>query len=181
MLRSRLDSSVSSPRTIENYVDAVWSFCAYLVAHNVLSFKNVSEPLVVSYFNGADGKPRGRTISRRIRNAILRCLDLWEEGIGNRVVSMLPDYPSGTTIYPRLSKEESAAVEKVLINDSNSVPYRSKAICSLAFYAGLRESDISGLTCENVNFKKKVIHVKQQKTGMEVTIPLDVVCSNLIT
>ena len=180
MLRSRLDSSVSSPRTIENYVDAVWSFCAYLVAHNVLSFKNVSEPLVVSYFNGADGKPRGRTISRRIRNAILRCLDLWEEGIGNRVVSMLPDYPSGTTIYPGLSKEESAAVEKVLINDSNSVPYRSKAICSLAFYAGLRESDISGLTCGNVNFKKKVIHVKQQKTGMEVTIPLDVVCSNLI-
>ena len=42
MLRSRLYSSVSSPRTIENYVDAVWSFCAYLDAHNVLSFKNVA-------------------------------------------------------------------------------------------------------------------------------------------
>lgn len=180
MLRSRLDSSVSSPRTIENYVDAVWSFCAYLAAHNVLSFKNVTEQMVVAYFNGADGKPRGRTISCRIRNAILRCLDQWAEGVGSQVVSMLPDYPSGTTIYPGLSKEESAAVEKVLINDSNTVSYRSKAICSLAFYAGLRESDISGLTCGNVNFKKKFIHVKQQKTGMEVTIPLDVVCGNLI-
>ena len=31
-----------------------------------------------------------------------------------------------------------------------------------------------------MNFKKKVIHVKQQKTGMEVIIPLDVICSNLI-
>lgn len=180
MLRERLARTDLSSRTIENYVDAVWSFCAYMAAQNVLSFKNITEQLVVAYFNGADGKARGCTISRRIRNAIRKCLDLWENGIGDRVIAMLPDYPSGITIYPGLSKEESAAVEKVLICDGNSVSYRSKAICSLAFYAGLRESDISGLTCDNVNFKKKVIHVKQQKTGMEVIIPLDVICSNLI-
>ena len=179
-LRKRLASTTLSPRTIENYVDAVWSFCAYLSEHNVQSLKNVTEQLVVAYFNGSDGKTRGRTISRRIRNAILKCLDLWEEGIGDRVVAMLPDCPSGTTIYPGLSKDESAVVEKILISDDASVSYRSKAICSLAFYAGLRESDISSLTCNNVNFKKKVIHIKQQKTGMELTIPLDVICSNLI-
>lgn len=128
------------------------------------SLKNVTEQLVVAYFNGSDGKTRGRTISRRIRNAILKCLDLWEEGIGDRVVAIFPIVASGTTIYPGLSKDESAVVEKILISDDASVSYRSKAICSLAFYAGLRESDISSLTCNNVNFKKKVIHIKQQKT-----------------
>lgn len=71
-------------------------------------------------------------------------------------------------------------MEKILISDDASVSYRSKAICSLAFYAGLRESDISSLTCNNVNFKKKRHTYQAAEDGMELTIPLDVICSNLI-
>ncbi len=47
MLRERLARTDLSSRTIENYVDAVWSFCAYMAAQNVLSFKNITEVQMV--------------------------------------------------------------------------------------------------------------------------------------
>jgi len=55
-----------------------------------------------------------------------------------------------------------------------------KAIATIAYYTGLRGTDILSLTPENIDWEKETIHLVQSKTGIELTLPMNAIVGNAI-
>jgi integrase len=93
---------------------------------------------------------------------------------------MIPEFPRRTRLYDYLQPEESKQIATALGDDNNKLTYRSKAIGKLAYYTGMRRIDIANLRFENISLEKEEIRFVQQKTGLEVCIPLRSVVGNAI-
>jgi integrase len=121
-----------------------------------------------------------RYSSQAISTVLKTCMHLYPDGECNRIIGMLPEFPRRTRLYDYLQPEESKRIATALDDDSNKLTYRSKAIGKLAYYTGMRRIDISSLRFESINLEKEEIIIVQQKTGLEVCIPLRSVVGNAI-
>jgi len=79
-------------------------------------------------------------------------MHLYPDGECNRIMGMIPDFPRRTRMYDYLQPEEIRQIAIALDDDKNKLTYRSK---------------------EEITFV-------QQKTGLEVCIPLRPVVGNAI-
>jgi integrase len=93
---------------------------------------------------------------------------------------MIPEFPKRTRLYDYLQPDESKQIATALDDNNNKLTYRSKAIGKLAYYTGMRRIDIANLRFESINLEKEEITFVQQKTGLEVCIPLRSVVGNAI-
>lgn len=68
----------------------------------------------------------------------------------------------------------SEDIEKVLksIDTSTNVGKRDYAILTILIYLGLRFTDVKNLKFENIDWKKNVINLNQNKTKKYITLPL---------
>lgn len=75
--------------------------------------------------------------------------------------------------------QERAEIESTLSGDTLTL--RDKAIGTVAYYTGLRSSDISGLTLDDIDLEhERIVIGSQQKTGMPLTLPLRPIVRNAI-
>lgn len=70
---------------------------------------------------------------------------------------------------------------KSALDDADSgLCLRERAIGKLLMYTGLRACDIAALRLEDIDWKKDVIRVTQQKTGAPLALPLRAVVGNAL-
>lgn len=131
-------------------------------------------------FNESQKRHGSYTVSRAISTVLKTCMHLYPDGECNRIIGMIPEFPRRTRLYDFLQPEESKQIAIALNDDDNELTYRSKAIGKLAYYTGMRRIDIANLHFENISIEKEEITFVQQKTGLEVCMPLRSVVGNAI-
>ena len=89
------------------------------------------------------------------------------------LVQLVPEIktPHETKISVNFSQEE---VKKILdsIDKNDPLGKRDYAIISLASHLGLRAIDIINLKFQDLNWENKTLTIKQEKTAINVTLPL---------
>ena len=66
------------------------------------------------------------------------------------------------------------------MEDDSSLSLQHKAIGLLAFYTGLRSSDIVALTFDQIDWDNDLIRIIQQKAGIPLVLPLRAIVGNAI-
>lgn len=93
---------------------------------------------------------------------------------------MIPEFPKRSRLYDNLQPEENDLIVEALEGNQGCLSYRTKAIGKLAYFTGMRRSDIANLRFDNISLDKEEISFIQQKTGLSVCIPLTPVVGNAI-
>lgn len=86
--------------------------------------------------------------------------------------------PRERKIIEVYSDKELAAIESLLL--SGRLTKRDTAICRLLMETGLRETDVRSLKLENIDWDKDTIHIVQNKTNRQLTLPLRASYGNAI-
>jgi len=79
-----------------------------------------------------------------------------------------------------LTKEEVFRIKDVLEDNKSTLCLRDKAIGLLALYLGLRSCDIAGLALADIDWRKDLLHIRQQKTGVALELPMKATIGNAI-
>lgn len=157
----------------------VCSFLLDLQNKGINSFKSVTEESVLDVFS-SDGKIcRSYNFKYTVEFAFKTCLPFYGDGICSRMLSYLPALPHVKKNVQYLTKEEICRIKSVLEKDF-TLSLQNKAICLLAFYTGMRSSDICSLTFKSIDWDNDLIRIKQQKTGAALVLPLRAVVGNAI-
>lgn len=79
-----------------------------------------------------------------------------------------------TTLTPEMESD-------IMEDESDSlVNKRDKAVCLLALHIGLRSCDIRNLKFGDIDWEKGILTIKQQKTGIDLLMPIDNATQNAI-
>jgi len=79
-----------------------------------------------------------------------------------------------------LTTEESRKIKDALPDCNNSLNYRDRAAGTLLLYTGLRSCDIAKIRLEDIRWKEDIITIAQQKTSVNLTLPLRAVVGNAL-
>lgn len=157
----------------------VCSFFLDLQNKGVTSFKSVTEKSVLDVFS-LDGKiSRSYNFKYTVELAFKTCLPFYGDRIISKILSYLPALPRVKQNVQYLTKKEMWQIKSVL-EDDITLSLQNKAICLLALYTGMRSSDICSLTFKSIDWENDLIHIKQQKTGVALVLPLRAIVGNAI-
>ena len=79
-----------------------------------------------------------------------------------------------------LKEHEKQAVLSALGDMSNGLSLRDRAIGTLAYYTGMRQSDMAGLDVASVDWDRDLIYINQKKTDAPLLIPLTATVGNAL-
>jgi integrase len=142
--------------------------------------KGITEEMMLTIFLPPDG---GRGVSAIRSKPIASVLDAnvsRDPHTCLQVLNILPVIKKMKRNIQYLTEQEGAAVLRALDDMSNTLTFRDRAIGKLAYFTGLRSSDIVALELSSINWKRDLITLKQQKTDAALNIPLRAPVGNAI-
>lgn len=165
--------------TLKSVRSAASVFCLHFQQLGHASFATVDkQDDVLAYFHDGTSPVRSSGHKFNVDLFLTACSDM--EPSCARMLSFLPGVPDRMKNYDYLKPEECRRIEEAL--SGNRLSLRDKAIGVIAYYTGLRSSDIAGLMLDDFDLERGVIMIeKQVKTGVPLTLPLrpivrDAVC-----
>ena len=158
------------PGTIKSVKSAGSVFCLYFQQHGHSTFESVNKQhTVLEYFH--DGKKALRNNAQRYQVSLFLSSNADSDPWCAKVLSYLPLVPDFKKNFDYLKPEERIRIESVLAG--TSLTLRDKAIGILAYYTGLRSSEIANLTLDDIDLDHDRINIiSQQKTKQPLTLPL---------
>ena len=168
--------------TMRFYRISICRFCISIDAMGVKSFKDLSVSEVKA-FNISDrhNTPEGKNAyNSRIRKFL--------QFLGENYISDNPFLflalpcvcAKREALVMTLSEEEQATLRGIFQENDTTVPLREKAMIQLGLYMGLRETDIIGLTIDDIDWENVTIRVLQNKTDYEVILPMPTAVANAL-
>lgn len=140
----------------------------------------VTEEAVLSIFMSSDGAQlRSYSYKKNIAAVLKACIPYCPETCP-RVLAFLPALRETRKNLQYLTSEEIQKIKDSLADGENRITLRDKAIGILALYTGLRGCDIAGLTLDNIDWNRDLIHIRQQKTKIPLELPLTAIVGNAI-
>lgn len=82
--------------------------------------------------------------------------------------------------YDYLKKDEADKIAHAIIDEDNDLSLLDKALVAISFIYGMRSTDITALTMDNIDFENDTIHLIQSKTKASLDLPLSPVVGNII-
>jgi len=143
------------------------------------SITDVTERQVLDFFFDGEKIIRGKAYKDKITPVLKTTIPLCGEPV-RKLLSLFPSVPKSYPNYPYLTQLESEKFRTRLEEENSQLTLLDKAIATLAYYTGLRGTDILSLTPENIDWEKDTIHFIQSKTGVEMTLPMSAVVGNAI-
>lgn len=140
----------------------------------------ISEYMVRTVFGDRYGRHNSYHVSRHVMRVLTICQAMYPNGECHRLLAKIPEFPHKRKLFDYITKEECNILAASLNGEETPLTYKERAIGMLAFYMGMRASDISNLRFEDVDVDKEEIRFVQQKTGTEIRIPLLSVIGNAI-
>lgn len=168
--------------TIHMYRSSICRFCISIDALGVRSFKSLTA-VDVKKFNLSDrhDTPEGKNAyNSRIRKFLQF---LGENHISDNpfLFLALPCVcASREALVITLTEEEQETLRQIFRERDTTVSLREKAMIQLGLYMGLRETDIIGLTIDDIDWENATIHVLQDKTGYEIVLPMPTPVANAL-
>ena len=167
--------------TICMYRSSVTRFCRFLADEGITSFTQIDAE-VLKKFNLADvhSTPEGKNAYNvRIRKFLFY---LAEDGFVDNYClgNALPCVSAPSTgIVKILMPEEESALEGY-IEEDQALGLRNRAILLLGLSMGMRGSDITSLTFEQIDWRASSISFLQEKTDVERVLPMPADAGNAL-
>jgi len=155
------------------------SFLLRLQKQGVNSIEQITEKNVLEVFNNDIRFAPSYKYKKTVSEAFKICTQFYPENICSKVISWLPAIQNVRKNVQYLTKYEVKKIKSVLENDS-SLSLQNRAIGLLAFYTGLRSSDIAALRHDQIDWENDLIHIIQRKTGIPHILPLRAIVGNAI-
>jgi integrase len=177
----QIDAKVGGKRdyTVKVESRAAVCFLFHLQARGKSRIEDVCEPDVQSFFYDGEKTIRSRAYVDKVLPALKTAVNMIGEPAAD-VISMLPKMPKARRNYQYLRNDESAKLRAVIHDENASCNLLDKAIVAIAYYTGMRGTDIRALTLDNIDWDNDSIHIIQSKTGEELRIPLTTSVGNAL-
>lgn len=171
-----LDYQRSDKRLAKNSLDTyqrhLFSFLTYCQQHEIHSLPAIDLSLLLGYLNQLNDQTTPVYMAICVLRGFMRYA--FEEKL------IAVDYAKKIPRYKRVGQPQipttytSEEIEKLITSQERgkATGKRNYAIILLAARLGLRASDIARLRFEHLHWSTSSIHIKQHKTGREVTLPL---------
>ena len=143
------------------------------------TLQKVTEAGVLSCFYDGGKIIRGATCSRVIATFFRACYPLNPVEC-QRIHAYIPALRVVRKNICYLSDEECAKIRAALDDHSNGLYLKDRAIGFLLLYTGMRGGDIANLLITSIDWDNERICFQQQKTGMELELPLSAIVGNAI-
>lgn len=95
-----------------------------------------------------------------------------------RIIRLLPKIREPRKLFDYLLPEESRKVYDCLKNEQSGLSHMERAIGWIAYFVGLRGTDITSMSMQNIDWKHERIHLVQSKTGVPLNLPLNAAMGN---
>jgi len=169
-----------SDRSLQNLKDDGSSFFYHIYTLGITRIEDITLHHVESYFYCNGEIKRGYCVRKGLMWFLNHCQEYTDDNIFHKLTSMLPKIVNTRKVYPSLTDMEAEKVESVILDTTNRLTWRDRAIAALSFYTGMRSCDIAKLQYGNVLWKENKLHFIQSKTGRDVSLRLDGVIGNPI-
>ncbi len=174
---ARLGSKVA--HTIYTERRAGILFLLHLQNAGAQSIADVTERQVLDFFFDGEKIIRSKAYKEKITPVLKATISLYGEPV-KKLLSLFPSVPKSYPNYPYLTQLESEKFRTWLEEENSQLALLDKAIATIAYYTGLRGTDILSLRPENIDWEKETIHLIQSKTGVELTLPMNAIVGNAI-
>lgn len=169
-----------STGTIIKELKSAASFFAFMQDKGAYTLKDITEPLILSYFYDGWKQLRGYSCQRSISRVLHSTKGLPCQEECERICDIMPPLKNIRKNFEILSDDEIAIIASALENDKLKLSLRDKAVITIAMYTGLRGCDIAKITIENIDFELDLITLEQSKTHQKLVLPLRAVVGNTI-
>ena len=163
----------------KSYECTACSFLSRLQKQGVNSLEHITEKNVMNLFTSDENLCHSYHFKKGTASVFKICAPFYQAGTCSKVLSYLPEVRNTKKNIQYLTKDEIQKIKFVLEEDS-SLSLQNKAIGLLAFYTGLRSSDIAALEFDHIDWENDLIRVIQQKTGIPLVLPLRAIVGNAI-
>ena len=154
-------------------------FLLHLQAKGKSRLEEVCERDVQSFFFDGERIVRGRAYVDKVLPALKTAVSIVGEPAAD-VIAMLPKMPRARRNYQYLRSDEAAKLRTVIHDEHASCGLLAKTIVAIAYYTGMRGTDIKALTLDNIDWENDGINIMQSKTGEELRIPLTTSVGNAL-
>jgi integrase len=156
------------------------NFLLELQRNGMDSFNGITEKGVLEIFFQEGKLRRNYSYKKGILTVLKTCIPFFPENTCARVLSYLPVLRDRKKNIQYLTGEEVSLIKAALTDCNSTVTLRNRAIGLIALYMGLRSGDIAELALTDIDWTKDMIHIKQQKTGIPLKLPLPTIVGNAI-
>jgi len=163
--------------TIDVYTKGFGSFLYYQYCNGITHLCEITEKNTLAYFHEPDAH-RGYSQMAHIRTCLLEVQE--EYPTCKQILAYLPKFNPRKKVYPYLHDSEFKQILNYVMDTTNIMSYRDRAIMIIAMFTGLRGCDIAKLKFSNIDWEHEKICVCQKKTGREVSLPLRPIIGNAI-
>ena len=177
--RRAAESGTKVSHTIYTESRAGTLFLLHLQNVGAQSITDVTERQVLDFFFDGEKIIRGKAFKDKITPVLKAAITINEKPV-KKLLSLLPSIPKSYPNYPYLAREESEKFRICLEEENSQLTLLDKAIATIAYYTGLRGTDIFSMIPENIDWEKETIHFVQSKTGVEQTLPMSAIVGNAI-
>ena len=154
-------------------------FLIYLQNSGLNSLNDVSEKDVINFFTDDKNNLKfSSSYEKKIRIVLKTCIPYINEC--ERIVSYFPHIRYIRKNIDYITNDEIEKIKKVLTDKSNNISLRNKALVSILLYTGLRSCEIVNLKLENINWKQEIIEIIQEKTQVNLKLPLTTSVGNAV-
>lgn len=162
--------------TIDGYRNIASSLLIFCEIQGIFSLVNLQPTTVAEYIK--DLTRTWSPLSIRTATSGLRSLLTFVQVSEKTLTSIPSNCPRKVSIPQVLTEEEENRLWKTLADPKTST--RDRALVTLLFVTGLRPVDATNLLLNDIDWKKGLIGLVQQKTGRRLTLPLAPAVGNAI-
>ncbi len=165
------------PNTIDGYYRFVFYFLSYLEDKGLVSLSQVKSGDITFFMVLVCQEHYAPTSVGAHITGLRRFVRIFPEVSGFE--SEIPEHlPKKRDITPSYTEDEHKKIDECLAKGGMSS--RNRAIALIAFETGLRAVDICKLKIDDIDWAHDVIHIRQEKTGKPLSIPLQASVGNAL-
>lgn len=170
------------PTTVQRYVSEVRILLIYLEEKGMRYIFEICNADIVGYFASPrfqNRKPKGVQTEACSLKKFLTFLDNSDYTEQKSLHCAVPRY---RVLTEKIITTLTSEMEKDIMEDEpdSLVNLRDKAIGLLALHVGLRSCDIRNLKFGDIDWEKGILTIQQQKTGIDLQMPIDNETQNAI-
>lgn len=165
-----------SPKTVTMRHLCLTKFFYFLQSRGIYQLSDITENDVYDFYQN---NVMAKGTCKHLRAGLLMAKSFNTVAI-QRLINLLPMFPYVVRPKQTLTLQESQLIYATLVDESNRLSLRDRAIGLLAFYTGLRITDIAKLNQDAIHWDEQQIVLQQSKTGKWLTLELRPIVGNAI-
>ena len=178
---ARKEKEQKADSTVAMYRSSVLRFCNWLDKKGVRDFSQITFAYV-KQFDIED--PHITTEGKAAYNSRIRQFLMYLEEVSlvtNRLFESVPTaYAKQERLVNVLTMEQVSILDEYTTRAETELELRDAAMIQLGLRMGLRSIDVCRLKLEDIDWKRRSIRFVQQKTNVEVCLPMPVSVGNAI-